>query len=252
VTRPLIAISSRPRRPGEVRGWASTEAAAIQYTYLEALWRAGCDEAVIAPRSDAWIDAWDVDAAKGLLARVDGLVLVGGGDVDPQRFGQERHGSVYDVEPGSDALEIALALAAIELGLPLLAICRGMQVVNVALGGTLHQHITDTPGFGAHGDRLAGVALHNVDVTPGSLLAASVGGARVVQDCWSYHHQVVDRLGDGLIVSGRSSDGAVEAMEFENANSWMLAVQWHPERQSDVNAQQQALFNALARAAVGS
>ncbi len=104
-------------------------------------------------------------------------MIVGGGDMDPALFGQERHPNVYDVEPHSDSLELALATAAFEMGKPFLAICRGMQVLNVALGGTLHQHITRQPGFGEHGDPSEGKAMHSVDVDAGTVLAKAIGGA---------------------------------------------------------------------------
>jgi putative glutamine amidotransferase len=244
MTRPLIAISTRPRQAGQVKGWGSTPAAVAQYTYLESIWRAGCDEAMVAPRMRS------VDDAASFLRRVDGLVLVGGGDIDPARFGQVPHPEVYDIEPASDELETSLALAAVALGVPMLAICRGMQVLNVALGGTLHQHITREPGFGLHGDPREGEALHPVEVEPGSLLSKAVGGATSIGQCWSYHHQAVDALGRGLIVSARSDDGTPEAVEFADASSsWMLAVQWHPERTAHRDAAQQSLFDELARQA---
>jgi putative glutamine amidotransferase len=218
-----------------------TEAAAIQYTYLESLWRSGCDEAMVAPRSLTASDA------RAYLSRVDGLVIVGGGDVDPALFGQERHEKVYDVEPNSDALELALAKAAFEMGKPFLAICRGMQVLNVALGGTLHQHITREPGFGEHGDPSEGKALHSVNVDPGTALSKAIGGASTIESCWSFHHQAIDILGAGLIVSARSDDGAVEGIErADSGGGWLVGVQWHPERTSHQDPNQQSLFNELA------
>jgi putative glutamine amidotransferase len=244
VNRPLIAISARPRKQGEVRGWTAVAGAAMQYTYLESIWRAGGREMMLAPR------VIDVTEAREVLRRADGLILVGGGDVDPARYGQERHESVYDVEDASDALEMSLALAAIELRVPMFAICRGMQVLNVALGGTLHQHITRGPGIGPHGDPSEGAAVHPVDVSAGSTLAASVGGSRAIDACWSYHHQAIDRLADGLVVSARSSDGTVEAVELaDRSAAWTLAVQWHPERTSDSDPVQQGLFDELIRQA---
>ena len=244
--RPLIAISSRPRNPGEVQSWPDASATVMQNVYLEAIWRSGADEAIVAPRSIS------VDDAKRYLDRMDGLVLVGGGDVDPQRFGQTAHPRTYGVVDTSDDLETSLTLAALALGLPTLAICRGLQVLNVALGGTLHQHITDAPGFQHHGQPGEGHVRHSVDVEAGSLLAKTQGGATRIESCWSYHHQAVDQLGDGLIISARSDDGAVEAIELEDAASkgWMVAVQWHPERTASVDSAQQALFDELARQAL--
>jgi putative glutamine amidotransferase len=216
----------------------------MQYTYLESIWRAGGIEMMLAPR------IIDVSDARDILRRADGLILVGGGDVDPSLYGQSAHDSVYDVEPTSDALEMSLALAAIELRIPMFAICRGMQVLNVALGGTLHQHITRAPGIGPHGDPREGAAVHAVDVAEGSTLAGCVGDASSIDRCWSYHHQAIDRLADGLVVSARSSDGTIEAAELaDRSSAWTLAVQWHPERTSDSDPLQQGLFDELVRQA---
>lgn len=215
----------------------------MQYTYLESIWRAGCDEAMVAPRMRS------VEEASSFLERVDGLVLVGGGDVDPARYGQDRHPRVYDVEAASDQLEISLALAAVEMELPILAICRGMQVLNVALGGSLHQHITGQTGITEHGDPSEGHHRHPVRVLPGSRLEQIVGAADIAE-CWSFHHQSIDRLGSGLKVSARSDDGTIEAVEFHTDDfGWMIGVQWHPERTSHEDSVQQGLFDALARAA---
>lgn len=216
----------------------------MQYPYVESLWRAGATEMMLAPRRMSLADA------KEVLFRADALVLVGGGDVDPALFGQAPHSSVYDVEPASDSMEMSLALAALELHVPMLAICRGMQILNVALGGTLHQHITREPGFGSHGDPREGHAEHPVDVVGGSNLDKAIGGASAIELCWSFHHQAIDRVADGLVISARSSDGAVESVEPSDPNvAWTVAVQWHPERTSHVDPVQQGLFDELVRQA---
>ena len=241
--RPLIGVSARPRKPGDVSGWPDTHASVMQHTYLDGVWRAGGMEAIIAPRFLA------DDEADEMVSRLDGLVLVGGGDVDPALYGADPHERVYGVEAASDALEIALAKAAVRAELPLLAICRGMQILNVALGGTLDQHLTGRPGLIDHGQPGAGKALHEVEVESGSLLAKSQGGATSISNCWSYHHQAVDLLGDTLIVSGRSSDGVIEAVEFADGHDrgWMLATQWHPERTAATDPAHQSLFDELIR-----
>ena len=215
----------------------------MQMTYIEALWRAGGHEAMLAPR--------EITDADALLARVDGLILVGGGDIDPVHFGQPPHHQAYGFEAASDTLELALARAALRAELPLLAICRGMQVLNVALGGTLHQHITGADGVGEHGDPRLGFAGHGVDVESGSLIDKAIGGAGRIDSCWSFHHQAVDRLAPGLVVTGRSDDGMIEAVEFDSSHSrsWMIGCQWHPERTAHDDPQQQALFNDLVAAA---
>ena len=239
MSRPLIAVSCRPRAAGEVKNWPDTPSAVMQYTYLDALWNAGGDEAIVAPRLT------DREAMRAYLSRFDGLMLVGGGDVDPSRYGQDRHREVYGVEESSDSLELALIEAAIDLGLPTLAICRGLQVLNVARGGSLVQHITGEADFGAHGQPGEGFELHSVAVVPGSQLAKLQGGASVIERCWSYHHQVIDVLGEGLVVTARAADGAVEGVELVNSTAWLIAVQWHPERTAGDDPSQQALFNEL-------
>lgn len=242
--KPLIAVSARPRKAGDVAQWPGTAATVVQNLYLEAVWRAGGMEAVVAPRNI------DVDEACDLLDRVDGLVLVGGGDVDPTRYGQTAEPQVYGIEPASDQLELSLVTAAIELGVPTLAVCRGMQVLNVALGGTLVQHVTGRAGYIAHGQPGQGHAEHDVRVEPGSLLSKSQGGATLIAECWSYHHQVLDRVADGLVVTARADDDAVEAVEFADpSRPWMIGIQWHPERQAATHASQQALFDELVRQA---
>ena len=245
MVRPLIGVSSRPRRPGEVSGWPDTPSAVMQNTYLEALWRAGGLEAVLAPRM------LTDDDAEAIVGRLDGLILVGGGDVDPALYGAARHEHVYGVFAESDALEMALARAAVKLNRPLLAICRGMQVLNVALGGTLDQHLTGRDGLIDHGQPGTGPAVHDVVVEPGSLLAKTLGGAATIERCWSYHHQAIVQLGDGLTVCARSSDGVIEAVEFDNAadRSWTLGIQWHPERTAATDVVHQNFFDELVRQA---
>lgn len=202
-------------------------------------------ESIVAPR------LMTPDEANDYVARIDGLVLVGGGDVDPARYAAERHPRTYGVYEESDALEIALVNAAVEQGVPTLAICRGMQVLNVARGGTLVQHITREPGYGKHGQPGEGHAEHSVEIEPGTLLAKTQGGASTIETCWSYHHQILDVLGDGIVVSARSSDGVIEAVELAPsiAKGWLVGIQWHPERTAHQDSAQQALFDALVEQA---
>lgn len=241
-TRPLIAVSGRPRPAGGVAGWPNVEATVSQRTYTAAVQRAGGEPAVIPPRpmSD--------DEAVDLLRRFDGLVLVGGGDVDPAHYGQARHEHVYGVELTSDGLELALARAALTTNTPLLGICRGLQVLNVALGGTLHQHMSDHSDLN-HGQADLGPGHHHVEVAPATRLAKAIGGASIIDVAWSYHHQSVDRLGAGLIVTARSDDDSIEAIEPADYDGWCVAVQWHPERTAETDPQQQALFDGLVAAA---
>ena len=176
-------------------------------------------------------------------------MLVGGGDVDPWRYGAEpdlEHN--YGVEEDRDELEIGLLHAADRLHLPTLAICRGMQVMNVAFGGTLHQHLPDMPGMLEHGVPVDDtIATHDVRAAPESRLLATTGVD--VLSCSSHHHQGVDRLGERLAATGWSDDGLVEAIELQvddpYVDTWMLGVQWHPEDTAAADRAQQALFDGF-------
>ena len=190
-----------------------------------------------------------------ILAPFDGLMLVGGGDVDPARYGAEpdvEHN--YGVETDRDQLEIDLLLAADRMHLPTLAICRGMQIMNVAFGGTLHQHLPDMPGMLEHGVPVADtISTHDVTPAPWSRLSATTKSG--VLTCSSHHHQGVDRLGNGIVATGHSPDGLIEAIEL-GANDpddvhlpWMLGVQWHPEDTAAHDTAQQALFEGFVTVA---
>jgi putative glutamine amidotransferase len=160
-----------------------------------------------------------------LVAGVDALVLTGGGDVGPGLYGQDRQPETAGVDPVRDASELALVDAALAQGLPVLAICRGAQLLNVALGGALHQHLADHGGL-AHDDwDRRTETVHEVTVVPSTLLAA-VTGLDVIK-VNSVHHQGLDRLGAGLEAVGFAQDGLVEAAEDRQRR--LLAVQWHPE-----------------------
>jgi putative glutamine amidotransferase len=204
-------------------------------TYIDALHRSGAVEAAMLAVPV------DTEGARARLERVDGLLLSGGPDVDPARYGQERHPETYGVSAVRDDFEVALALAAIELGLPTLAICRGIQVLNVALGGTLVQHLPDVTDQvhrpGTH---------HAVTVTPGSRIHAALGVDRAVGLSW--HHQAIDRLADGLVVTGRADDGTIEAVELEG-DAWIVGVQWHPEDTAAEDVLQQRVFDAFVERA---
>jgi putative glutamine amidotransferase len=163
------------------------------------------------------------------LDGVDGLLLTGGDDVDPAIYGEAPH-PTYDLsEPGRDAFEIDLVRRALDADLPVLAICRGLQVLNVALGGTLIQDIPSEPASMLQHDAEGAptTLAHTVSVTPGSCLAALVGpdGTRAVN---SRHHQSIRALGEGLVVTGTSPDGVIEAAEVPSAR-FCVGVQWHPE-----------------------
>ncbi|MFD9097785.1 gamma-glutamyl-gamma-aminobutyrate hydrolase family protein [Streptomyces collinus] len=227
--RPLIAVPARfCATTSALRYAAEVNARAL----IEAVWRAGGEPASIHPAGTG-------TAAR--LARFDGLLLPGGGDLAPHRYGATTtHDTVYDVDDTQDAFDLAAARHALAAGLPLLAVCRGMQVVNVALGGTLEQ---DMGGPGREHRHL----VHPVRVRPGTLLEQAVGAEKADASC--YHHQRVARLGEGLTVTATAVDGTAEALELPGGPGWFTAVQWHPEDTAHEDPAQQGLFDALVSAA---
>lgn len=177
--------------------------------------------------------------AKTVLQHFDGVLLPGGGDVDPRRYGEEPdEDTVYGIVQAHDDLDIAIALAAIELDLPMLALCRGMQVLNVALGGTLQQDIGNADHW---------MREHSVRLTPGSRVAEACGTVEL-EHCHSVHHQGLKDLAPALTPVGWSPDGQLEAVELDSA-SWIVACQWHPEDTAPHKPQQQALYDELVRRA---
>jgi putative glutamine amidotransferase len=192
-------------------------------SYIDAVQRAG-GSAVILPADAAWVA--HPDAALDL---VDGLLLAGGSDIDPRTYGAEAHPETRGTVPERDTFELALARRAIERDMPFLGVCRGMQVMNIALGGTLHQHLPDVVGHGEHRRNLGSFEQsdHDVELAAGSLAARAAGEQTHVTK--SHHHQGVDRVGEGLVVTGRATlDDLVEAVERPDRR-FALGVQWHPE-----------------------
>jgi putative glutamine amidotransferase len=233
VPTPLIALVAYHLSPGRVVQW-DTGAYAVPDEYIAALERAGGRASLLAGPSDGEPEA--------LLARFDGLLLVGGGDVLPERYGApDRHPEVYGLDGDRDQLEVDLILAADRLGMPTLAICRGIQVVNVAFGGTLHQHIPGMERFDGHRQPAKVGFLHEVKVSESSRVAEATKAAAL--QCYSAHHQGLDRLGEGLTAVGWSEDGLVEAVE--RPEGWVVGVQWHPEHTAADDPAQQGLFDAL-------
>ena len=183
----------------------------------------------------------DTDIAERVLDSLDGLLITGGNDVNPAAYGQEPHPSNDKPAPERDEWEFMLLRGALKRQLPVLGICRGAQVLNVALGGTLHQHLPDVIGHSGH---RAGNAVFNtlpVRTVAGTRLAALVGES-VEARC--YHHQAIADLGEGLVVSGWDADGVIEALELPGPD-FVLAVQWHPEESLD----DLRLFSAIVEAA---
>ncbi|WP_031162035.1 gamma-glutamyl-gamma-aminobutyrate hydrolase family protein [Streptomyces durhamensis] len=213
--RPLIGVSTYLETGARWGVW-ELEAALLPAAYPRLVQRAGGLAALLPPDAPG--------QAAATVARLDGLVIAGGPDVDPARYGAERDPRSGPPAPARDAWELALIEAALAAGTPLLGVCRGMQLLNVALGGTLVQHLEGhTEAVGVFGG-------HPVKPVPGSLYAGIVPEETTVP---TYHHQAVDRLGTGLVPSAYAADGTVEAVELPADRGWVLGVQWHPEMGED-------------------
>jgi gamma-glutamyl-gamma-aminobutyrate hydrolase PuuD len=179
----------------------------------------------------------------GAVDRVDAVVLSGGPDVDPARYGAAPHPLTGAPRPERDAAEIAVLRRALERGIPVLGVCRGAQLLNVALGGSLVQHVPDAVGHSGHSPSPAVFGSTPVALVPGSRVARAVGPAVSVL---CHHHQALDRIGAGLLVTGRAADGTVEAVELDG-HPFVVGVQWHPEQ----DATDRRLLTALVAAAAG-
>ena len=217
--RPLIAMSGRRWMGGDVGGlpanFTNVPFDLHCGSYADAVTAAG-GTAVFMPCTMAALDVLEV---------ADALVLTGGSDVSPTRYGEDPHPTVYGVDDHRDDVEIALVHAALAMGMPILAICRGMQVLNVAVGGSLVQHLDPATGdHHAAWDVPPDSLVHPVRFESGSLAAGTFGPTCQVN---SLHHQALGRLGNGIVATGFSSDGTVEAAEMPGHD--VLGVQWHPE-----------------------
>lgn len=228
MTRPLIAIPGR--RSDEAKG-QRTSVVLGGRRYADAVQRAGGLPVVIPPTDD-------VDLIRATVERCDGMVLLGGGDVSPAQYSQEITARLFGVDEFIDDFEIAAVQHAVTLDLPVLAICRGHQILNVAMGGTLIQHLEN---FEVHRD-----TMHDVQLTPGSLVAKAMGTTQPITH--SFHHQAIDTVAPSLTVVGHYSDGTIEAVQHTSA-TWVIGVQWHPEDTAETDSANQGLFNALVQRA---
>ena len=207
--------------------------------YVDAVRRAGgC--AVLLPPGEPQLDV--------VFGKLDGLIIAGGGDIDPQRYGSSQHPAVYMIDRERDEMELALAQRVLESELPTLCICRGTQILNVVLGGTLHVHLPDVVGESIrHRAPPREPVPHPVQVESSSRLAELMGQTGVEPMSW--HHQSIDQVGTGLRVVARAADDVIEAIEYPS-HPWLIGVQWHPELTAADDMSQQRLFDELIEAAV--
>jgi putative glutamine amidotransferase len=237
MSAPRIAVS------GVVRTWDGNERTGVNAAYVRSVVAAGGVPIILSP-------ALGPSYAARALDGLDGLLLSGGEDIHPAWYGAERSPHLYPPNRDRDLFELALFATARQRELPILGICRGIQLVNVGLGGTLHQDLpTERPGAVAHDPASARDARsHAIELLPGSRAAKALGGTAFAVN--SFHHQGVDTLAAGLVASGWSPDGLIEAAESPADAPWLLAVQWHPEEMhADARAPERGLFRALVEAA---
>jgi putative glutamine amidotransferase len=230
---PLVGISSyaEPARWGP---W-QLPCALLPLGYAEQVTAAGGVPVLLPP----------LPGETAAVRRLDAVILSGGGDLDPAGYGAAAHPETTRVQPGRDRAELDLLAAALDAGLPVLAICRGLQILNVSRGGTLEQHL---PDGGGHSAGPGTFGSHPVRVAPGSRLGRLLGPPDDRGELWldvpTAHHQAIGELGDGLVATAWAADGTIEAVEATDRDEFLIAVQWHPEQGRDPR-----LFRALTNAA---
>lgn len=237
--RPVVAIPSRfSRSASALRHRAEVAAAAL----VRAVYDAGGEPVVVHPAAArADVDAELVEEVRERLWFADAVLLPGGGDLSARWTGQPAHPSLYDVDEEQDAFDLAVARVALEDHRPLLAVCRGSQVVNVARGGDLVQDMTEQAG------RDHRHLVHDIVLDADSPLRQVLDGETVTISC--YHHQCLGRLGAGLLPAAHADDGTVEAVTIAGHQGWYLGVQWHPEDSAATDPVQARIFRALVDAA---
>jgi putative glutamine amidotransferase len=232
--RPVVGLTTYLQR-AQTGVW-DVRASFLPAIYVDGVTMAGGIATLLPPQPV------DDDIAARVLDGLDGLIITGGRDVDPAAYGQHAHPTTDEPARDRDAFEFALLRGALARRLPILGICRGAQVLNVALGGTLHQHLPDVVGHARHQAGNAVFTTSSVRTVPGTRLAALIGDS---SDAQCYHHQAIDRLGEGLVASAQDGvDGVIEAVELPGKD-FVLAVQWHPEERLD----DLRLFAAVVEAA---
>jgi putative glutamine amidotransferase len=228
--QPLIGITTYGRN--------ENQAFSLPAAYIDAIRRAG-GIPVLLPPGEPHLSQ--------LLGRLDGLILAGGGDIDPAFYNGRLHETIYMLDPERDHSELTLVQHVVAAAMPTLGICRGAQVINVALGGTLIEHLPDEVGDDvAHRLPPSRPARHPVAITPDSRLAEVLAADQV--DVASWHHQAIRHAAPGLTIVAQAADGTVEAAEM-SGHPWLVAIQWHPELSAADDPTQQRLFDALVEAA---
>jgi putative glutamine amidotransferase len=228
---PVVGICARTA-PVTLQGAGLTVSLALQ-AHVDFLAAAGCVPVLLPLRA----------GVEHVVGQLDGLLVPGGPDVDPALYGAAAHPSTRGVSPPMDAAELALVTAALSIGLPVLAVCRGMQLLNVHRGGTLHQHLPEIIGHDGHCPPTQAFSLgrQRLDLAPGSAIAGILGGGTAEIAC--HHHQAVDRLGAGLTATAWAPDGVIEAVEV-TGHPFAIGVQWEAGHTED-----DRLHRALAQAA---
>jgi len=229
--KPIIGLTTYPPGPGY--GHHTPDA------YIRGVVRAGGVPVQLPHIGPEMVDDW--------LDAIDGVVLIGGGDINPSHYNGGNHPEIYNLDPQRDSTELALTHAVIERRVPTLAICRGLQLVNTALGGSLHLHLPDAVGNSViHRAVPREPVPHSITIAPDSFLASLLGVTETETASW--HHQAINRLAPSLVPVAWAPDGVVEAVELPGRPE-LIAVQWHPELTAERDKQQQALFDALIRMA---
>lgn len=229
VSRPVVGITTYVTPA--TWGYWEMDAALVPAQYVEAVERTGGRPLLVPPSGEGLAETLDA---------LDGLIFSGGSDLAPDTYDAEPHPEITGVVPERDVAELGLLLAALERDMPVLAICRGSQVLNVALGGDLIQHLPEVVGDEKHKHTPGVFADHDVDVAPGTRLGSVLGDRAPVK---SHHHQGFGRLGQGLVEAARAEDGTIEAVE-DPSRRFTLGVLWHPEAGEDLK-----LFEELVREA---
>lgn len=244
-SRPLIGVTTSEVRRAETvkptpEGEPPRHEMALGLTYLWAIESAGGLPVVIPPL--------DLDAIEPLLDRLSGICLSGGPDLDPQAYGAKPDAHLGPTWPDLDRFELAIAARADAREIPMLAICRGTQALNVVRGGTLFQHLPERGGEVQHRQRLPGdQGSHPIRIDPDSRLATTIDAGETVVN--SFHHQAIERLGDGLVATAWAADGTIEAVE-DRAREFLIGVQWHAELLTE-RPEEKHLFRTFVEAASG-